>query len=121
VSNYFLGSYNIKKKAFYSSLGHSSTSSLVVQSTDSRQPFVCLCEQFSNFTVQKSEELSIPFVLAHHGAREFSLRCRHSYASVISPPSPHLRESGADPYSDAPKALCSSASDLASTNLTWSD
>jgi len=46
VSNYFLDleSCHIKKKAFYSSLGHSSP---VVQSTDSRQPFVCLHEQSS--------------------------------------------------------------------------
>ena len=41
--------------------------------------------------------LSLPFMLAQHGERQFSLRCRHSYASVVSPPSPCLRESGAAP------------------------
>ena len=53
VSNHFLGSCHIKKKAFYSSLGHSSIpvqySSPVVQSTDSRQPSCehwALCKQY---------------------------------------------------------------------------
>ena len=34
------------------------------------------------------------FVLAQYGAWQFSHRCRHSYASVVSPPSPRHRESG---------------------------
>jgi len=46
VSKNFLGSCHIKKKTFYSSLGHSSIpvqySSPVVQSTDSRQPLLIL-------------------------------------------------------------------------------
>jgi len=41
----------------------------------------------------------------------------HSYASVASPPSPRLRESGAAPYSDAHCAVVSQAS----TSLVWSD
>ena len=39
------------------------------------------------FAVKRSEELSLPFVLALHDARQFSLRCRYRYASEVSPPS----------------------------------
>jgi len=71
------------------------------------------------FTVQKLEVLSLPFMLAQHGTQQFSLHCRHSYASVASPLSPHLRESGAAQYFEAPTALCGSS--LVSTSLAWSD
>jgi len=51
VSNHFLESCHIKKKAFYSSLDHSSIpvqySSPAVQSTNSRQP--------CTFTIQKQD------------------------------------------------------------------
>ena len=144
ATKYFLESCHIKKKALYSSLGHSSIpvqysspvfqssipvqyscpvflssipvqySSPVLQSSIpvqyscpvflSRRPFVRLREQSSTCSsswCRIQEELSLPFVLAQHSARQFSLHCRHSHASVVSHPTPRLRESGAAPYSDA--------------------
>ena len=77
--------------------------------SDPRQPMWAV-RHLQLFTVQKSEELSLPFVLAQHGTWQFSLRCRHSYASVVSPPSPCLCESGTAHYSEAPTALCGSVS-----------
>jgi len=62
------------------------------------------------FTVQTLEELSLLFMLAQHGTWQFLPCCIHRYASVVSPPSPCLCESGGDPYSVAPTALCSSVS-----------
>lgn len=59
------------------------------------------------FTVQRSEELSLPFALTQCVTRQFSPRYRDRYASEV-PPSPQLSESGAAPYSDAPTALCGS-------------
>jgi len=47
--------------------------------------------------VQRSEELSHPFALTQHGAQQFSLCCRHRYASEVSPPSQFPSESGAAP------------------------
>ena len=72
-----------------------------------------------------SEELSLPFVssiTAQH--MTVPLHCRHSYASLVTPPPPSLRESGAAPYSDAPTALCGpgcAVVSLASASLAWSD
>jgi len=61
VSNHFLESCHIKKKAFYSSLGHSSIpvqySSPAVQSTNSRQP--------CTFTIQKQDCTKLTMSVLH--------------------------------------------------------
>jgi len=115
VSNYFLESC---KKVLYSSLGQSSSPVHWFQTALHLPTWVV--QHLQLFTVQKSLT-SACVSTAQRSARQFSLHCWHSYASLVSPPPPHLRESaGRSSLLWRTNSLVRVGS-LASTSLAWSD
>ena len=115
MTNYFLESY---KKVLYSSLGQSSSPVHWFQ-TALRSP-TWVVQHLQLFTVQKSLT-SACVSTVQCSTWQFSLRYRHSYASLVSPPPPNLRESArCSPLLWRTNSLVRVGS-LVSTSLAWSD
>jgi len=103
---------DITKKAVYSSLGHSSIPVQYLSPPIPDSPsFTCVSSPApaALHTAEIRGGLTSVCISTVWHMTVFSC-CRHSYASVVSPPSPRLCESGAVPYSDTPTALCGSVS-----------